>query len=272
MKFNEKLIELRKKEGLSQEELGYKLNVTRQTVSKWELGQTTPEMEKLVEMSKIFNISVDELVNESEVVVNQSTIIEDQPIIEEKTSKGNKAIFVIVGALIVVAILIVVKIFSGISAMNEVGKTQTGIIDRVFGIFDRVFDLAEQNMESIDEKQSEIKDEFDKRTSNLTEESYVNKETIEKMFSEFDVSSFNNGLEIYAGSKMGGTVIAVLDNIITSNKTEDRKITVKYMNTETQNEEEIKGIKRNIETFNDYEITFEYDADGFINKAIIERL
>lgn len=40
MKFNEKLIQLRKKEGLSQEELGYKLNVTRQTVSKWELGQT----------------------------------------------------------------------------------------------------------------------------------------------------------------------------------------------------------------------------------------
>ena len=43
MKFNEKLINLRKKAGLSQEELGYKLNVTRQTVSKWELGQTTPE-------------------------------------------------------------------------------------------------------------------------------------------------------------------------------------------------------------------------------------
>ena len=76
MKFNEKLIELRKKEGLSQEELGYKLNVTRQTVSKWELGQTTPEMEKLVEMSKIFNVSVDELINESEEAVNQNPIIE----------------------------------------------------------------------------------------------------------------------------------------------------------------------------------------------------
>ena len=54
MKFNEKLIELRRKAGLSQEDLGYKLNVTRQTVSKWELGQTTPEMDKLIEMSKIF--------------------------------------------------------------------------------------------------------------------------------------------------------------------------------------------------------------------------
>ena len=46
MKFNEKLINLRKQKGLSQEELGYKLNVTRQTVSKWELGETTPEINK----------------------------------------------------------------------------------------------------------------------------------------------------------------------------------------------------------------------------------
>ena len=37
---------LRQLTGLSQEELGYKLNVTRQTVSKWELGQTTPEITK----------------------------------------------------------------------------------------------------------------------------------------------------------------------------------------------------------------------------------
>ena len=65
MKFNEKLIEIRKKEGLSQEELGYKLNVTRQTISKWELGQTTPEMDKLIEISKLFDISVDELIKDS---------------------------------------------------------------------------------------------------------------------------------------------------------------------------------------------------------------
>ena len=65
----DKVIELRKKQGLSQEELGYKLNVTRQTVSKWELGSTTPEMDKLVEISKIFNVSVDftELINEVEL-------------------------------------------------------------------------------------------------------------------------------------------------------------------------------------------------------------
>lgn len=62
MTFNEKIMELRKAKGFSQEELGYKLNVTRQTVSKWETGQTTPEMDKLIELSKLFGISIDELV------------------------------------------------------------------------------------------------------------------------------------------------------------------------------------------------------------------
>ena len=46
------------KDGVSQEELAIKLNVVRQTVSKWELGQTTPEMDKLIEMSKLFGISL----------------------------------------------------------------------------------------------------------------------------------------------------------------------------------------------------------------------
>lgn len=62
MEFNEKLIELRKIRGLSQEGLGNIINVTRQTVSKWELGETTPEMSKLIELSEYFEISVDELI------------------------------------------------------------------------------------------------------------------------------------------------------------------------------------------------------------------
>ena len=93
MKFNEKLIELRKKQGLSQEELGYKLNVTRQTVSKWELGQTTPEMDKLIELSKLFNISIDELINGPIIQNNSNLINEEQPRpIKEKKGSREKRI------------------------------------------------------------------------------------------------------------------------------------------------------------------------------------
>ena len=62
MKFCDKLIDLRKKNGFSQEELGEKLGVTRQTISKWELGDLTPEMDKIIELGKIFNVDIDELV------------------------------------------------------------------------------------------------------------------------------------------------------------------------------------------------------------------
>ncbi len=66
MTFAEKLMELRKQRGWSQEELGERLGVTRQTVSKWELGSTTPEMDKLAAMSELFGISLDELVRGGE--------------------------------------------------------------------------------------------------------------------------------------------------------------------------------------------------------------
>ena len=61
MTFGERLMSLRRARGLSQEALGDMLDVTRQTVSKWERGDSTPELEKLVELSRILGVSLDEL-------------------------------------------------------------------------------------------------------------------------------------------------------------------------------------------------------------------
>ena len=345
MKFNEKLIELRRKEGLSQEELGYKLNVTRQTVSKWELGQTTPEMDKLVEMSKIFNISVDELINESNVTTNENPIIEDQPIGNESPKK-NKIVIIIVVALIIVVVLIIARMFTAFSMFNKTAsgiidgaaETNQNIFDKFFNMFNEVLDAQEDiigNAEdmignSVDEintsrfngtlelyngsnsgmqlkklleevitsnkkedrkiivKYMEIETQDTEEIQNLKvnikesnnfeatfdydEVGYINKVIIEKVVSEFEVKAFNSSLELYAGSGNGMIVTTVLDQIITSNKTKDQKITVKYKAAETQNEDEIKSIKKNFGTFDNCEITYGYDANGFINKAIIEKM
>lgn len=64
MKFNEKLLDLRKKKGLSQEELAQELNVSRQTISKWESGQSYPDFEKVIILSDFFDISLDNLMKE----------------------------------------------------------------------------------------------------------------------------------------------------------------------------------------------------------------
>ena len=62
MEFNNRLYQLRKQRGFSQEELASRLNVSRQTVSKWEVGDSTPDMEKLAAMSELFYVSLDQLV------------------------------------------------------------------------------------------------------------------------------------------------------------------------------------------------------------------
>ncbi|MBQ6135647.1 MAG: helix-turn-helix transcriptional regulator [Bacilli bacterium] len=63
MEIGKKITNLRKKNGLSQEELAEKVGVARQTISKWELGETSPDLKQSKELSKIFNVSLDELVD-----------------------------------------------------------------------------------------------------------------------------------------------------------------------------------------------------------------
>lgn len=63
MKLGENILRLRKKCNLSQEQLGEKVNVTRQTISNWELGETQPNPEQLKLLSKALNTSIDELLD-----------------------------------------------------------------------------------------------------------------------------------------------------------------------------------------------------------------
>ncbi len=63
MTLGENIYTLRKKTGLSQEQLGEQVKVTRQTISNWELNETSPNTEQLKLLSKAFNISIDELLD-----------------------------------------------------------------------------------------------------------------------------------------------------------------------------------------------------------------
>ena len=60
MSLGQRLIELRKEKKLSQEEVAGKLNVTRQTVSKWETDQSTPDFDKILPLCELYEISTEE--------------------------------------------------------------------------------------------------------------------------------------------------------------------------------------------------------------------
>ena len=66
MTLSEKILRLRTQKGLSQLELAEQLGVSRQSVSKWETGQSVPDLDKLIKLSDLFGVTVDELVREGE--------------------------------------------------------------------------------------------------------------------------------------------------------------------------------------------------------------
>ena len=76
MALSEKLYTLRRKSGLSQEQLAEQLNVSRQAISKWEAGQSIPESDKLLSISNYFNVSLDYLMKDE----TQDTISEKEQI------------------------------------------------------------------------------------------------------------------------------------------------------------------------------------------------
>ena len=84
MKLNEKLFQCRKRCGLSQEELAERLGVSRQAVSKWELGTALPELDKLKLLAKTFGVSTDWLLDD-EQEIPQVQRQETPPVAEQRS-------------------------------------------------------------------------------------------------------------------------------------------------------------------------------------------
>ena len=116
-----KIQKLRKDNGLSQEELASKLTISRQAISKWELGESMPDTENVVQLSKLFKVTTDYLLND-DYETNTANITEDQESDSasginnneersvEKTSKlsnlfKKKKVWIITAALVIVAVI-----------------------------------------------------------------------------------------------------------------------------------------------------------------------
>lgn len=110
MNLGDKILQLRKKNGLSQEQLGEKVDVTRQTISNWELGETTPNPEQLKKMSKAFNVSIDEILDN-----------DSKEFLMNKISNTEKLAGIIIKILKVIGFVIVVYIIFTIIVVIGLG-------------------------------------------------------------------------------------------------------------------------------------------------------
>ena len=129
MEFHNKLYHLRKQKGLSQEELANRLNVSRQTISKREVGDSTPDMEKLIAISDMFQISLDELVMDKvqtqtgetpskAEVVNE---LKEKVLTDENKKKAKKVLKI---AAIILGVIVLIDVISMIVYVSLYGFPQ----------------------------------------------------------------------------------------------------------------------------------------------------
>ena len=97
MSLGERLLNLRKEKHLSQEEVADKINVSRQTISKWETDQSTPDFDKIMPLCKLYEISADELLTGKE---EKKQNVNEEPIIYNEGISKKRAIGIGIGVLL----------------------------------------------------------------------------------------------------------------------------------------------------------------------------
>lgn len=107
--FQDNLKALRKRKGITQEELATRLNVVRQTVSKWEKGLSVPDSELLIKLAEILEVPVSRLLGSKIETAEQLSRINEQLAIKNRRAKRVwKAIAFIVGGIIAVYVLVLI--------------------------------------------------------------------------------------------------------------------------------------------------------------------
>jgi len=301
MELKDKIIMLRKQNALSQEGLAEKLNVTRQTISKWELGETKPSVDMLNEMSKIFNVGIEVLTNDEIGLDNKKEKVKKQ--------KNRKYILYIL-IIILIAAIITLAIRIGNDRENEknrfwnffdstFGETSdkidieqfNGLLENgtrsgffLSGDIDEIIDSNKTNKEHLievvfdgtsygksAEKISEIKSKINDGVDSKYEVSldydkkgYVNKVTITTK-ETISTSSFNSDFEFRSGTQYNTSVRNLLDDVITSNnKHKDHLVEVVYQGTSYGTDAQgIRNAKNAIGTN-----TFKENGHGFIEYEV----
>jgi len=110
MSIGEKIYNLRRNKNISQEALANILNVSRQTISKWETGESNPDFDKIVPLCDYFDISTDELLKGENVYLEREIVLE---------KKKNKALMLSLCIVIFVVMMVIVIIF------DEIGGNDT---------------------------------------------------------------------------------------------------------------------------------------------------
>lgn len=129
MKFDENLRAFRKQKEFSQEYLAEKMNVSRQTISKWENGTAMPDLKKLTDLASLFDVSMDELLGTSapdyKTSVSDNSELENLKQAFDEYKAKNKKTTIIFGT--VSTVLVVALIFTTVNLSNSIANLQSRV-------------------------------------------------------------------------------------------------------------------------------------------------
>lgn len=111
----------RKQQNLSQEELGDKLNVSRQTISKWERNESTPDLDKIVPLCDLFNLSVDELLQVKKIEKSKSEMQSSSKTYPMKKLLRISSVILFAIAILAIPLMLEFKLSDNLMAIMTVG-------------------------------------------------------------------------------------------------------------------------------------------------------
>lgn len=139
---------LRKNKGLSQEELSVKLNVVRQTISKWESGLSVPDAEMLISISKVFEVPVSEILGENiaekekndiKVISEKLEIINEQLSMMQKQKRQKTIQFLIIMDVIILLFLILLTVLGSPYQSWDYSNPEWSVIGTIWHSFEWIF-------------------------------------------------------------------------------------------------------------------------------------
>ena len=117
MQFQDKLFSLRKRQGMTQAELSEAINVSRQAISKWEMGTAVPDVSNMLTLSRVFHVSVDYLVNDE--MENES----DAPVV-----RATAAVFKINYQYILLRVIVAIGITAVVAIVGIISHSFASMI------------------------------------------------------------------------------------------------------------------------------------------------
>ncbi|MBP3920164.1 MAG: helix-turn-helix transcriptional regulator [Bacilli bacterium] len=139
---------LRKNKGLSQEELSIKLNVVRQTISKWESGLSVPDAEMLITISELFDTPVSEILGENieekekndlKVISEKLEVINEQLSISQKQKRKRTITFLIIADICLIALFILLAVLGSPYQSWDYSNPEWSIIGTLWHSFEWIY-------------------------------------------------------------------------------------------------------------------------------------